>query len=855
MTVGPRKYRSAYLQVSLLIGLLLLGSEQIIYAQDTLTPPKAAPQVINDPDLESILTYSSRDSIYSDLKKKQVHLYGDASLNYEGIDMKADYLLIDLNKKEVFASYTLDSLGRRIGSPVFVDGTDTVHAGQLRYNFDTQKAYITDVGIVQEDIYLTMERAKRQSNEDIHFVHGKFTTCNLAEPHYHFFLSKAILVPDKRIVTGPMNLWIMGVPTPLGLPFSVIPQRKEREKKSGFIMPQISAVSDYGFGFQDLGYYIPVNERFQTTAYATLYSRGTFGLRDVSEYAKLYKFRGTFETGYQFNHPGFPETRSENVVTVRWSHEQDAKANPNWKFGASVNFNSSGDNKKVLNQQTESYFNNNMNSDIRLTRYFVGKPLQMNLKASMRQNSASSTGTVGVTAPDFNVSATRFYPFKKLGRGTKERSYQKIAMTYSLDASNRAEFSDTLITTGNFSAIGPEFMNGVKQQMGIQHSFSFFNNIVRFVPSVNYSQKYNFQTIQKTMDTVTNKAITDTLQSGAYSHAFTWSNNFTTNLYTYYRFVGKKSAVLRHVATPTVSFSYMPAIQEGIKTITDTNGREIRYSIHENSIFRENPARSSGRIDFNLTNSFELKRRSDNDTITGFRKTRIIESLILSSGYDIFADSMNWSNLNASLVMHPFEPINVTVRGTHSWYGWNDSTGTTLSQYATQTGQGIGRVINLSVATTWTITSKESREVLATQQAVMSNTWNPQYEQWLIMPSQIVQFEIPWKINLSHTFSYGLNTTPAQYVVKHYKTNNTLTISGDVSVSENWKIMATTYFDAQAGKVTNTNLSLHRNIHCWNMQFNWVPIGTNKSFTIAIRGNSAMLSNVNFNLRKPPFVF
>jgi hypothetical protein len=824
--------------------LVLLATGKLV-AQDTV--------VMNSTDFESAVSYGSKDSMWNDLKKKQVHLYGEAHLNYQDVDMKADYLLIDFGKKEVFATFTTDSLGRRIGAPVFVQDGDTIKTASLRYNFETQKAYIKEVAIHQDEFYLTMEIGKRQANEELHFIHGKFTTCNLEEPHYHFFLSKAVMVPDKRIVTGPMNLWVMGVPTPLGLPFSIIPQRKERERKNGFLMPQFTAVSEYGFGLQNLGYYIPINDRLQTTLYGTLYSRGSFGLNTKTDYAVRYKFRGSFEAGYQYLRRGWPDSSSLNSVVVHWNHQQDPKANPKWTFNSAINFNSNSTNKQTLNPQYSQYFNNTLNSDVNLGRVFIGTPLSMRLKASMRQN--SSSGRITVNSPDFNVTATRFFPFKRRKAAVgKVRAYESIGMTYFLDATNRADFKSAYLSDGDFDSIGRTYMNGAKHSAALQWTLNMLKNTVRFTPSVTYTQKYNFQSVNKFVTGPNDSLVIDTLNTGVFSHQLTTSGSFTTNLYSYYRFIGKRNSLLRHVLTPTVTLSYGPAIQGGQAFYQKTNGDTVYYSRLERSVYAESfNNRSTGRIDFTLNNSFELKQKSQKDTVTGFKKIRLIDNLILATSYDIFKDSMNWSDLTMGMVINPIDVLNINIRATHSWYGW-DSVGKTLSQYASNTGQGIGRITSFSIATGWTLTSKESRDILQSQQAEMASVWNPQYQNWMISPAQIVSFAIPWKLSFNHILSYSINPDKTDYAKRKYVPENTLSMTGDITLTENWKVTATTYFDIQAGKVTNTSFVLYRNIHCWNLLFNWVPIGTNKSFMLTIRGNGSALSNAQLRLQRPPLV-
>lgn len=825
------------------------------YGQDTIQLPEKDTIYLDESDFESPVIYSARDSIFADLRAKKLYLFGDASLFYTDVNMKAEYIMVDLDKNEVLATYQTDSLGNRIGLPVFAQGSDTMTAASIRYNFNTKKGFIKEVAIKQDEIYLTMETAKRQANEEIHFIDGKITTCNLTEPHYHFALSKAVMVPDKRIVTGPMNLWIMGVPTPLGLPFSIIPQTKDKEAKAGFIMPQIVPSSAYGFGFQNLGYYIPISPKFQTTMYGMLYSRGSFGFNNASDYNFRYKSQGKFTLGYQFFRQGFPIPASQNrtAYTVTWTHTQDPKANPKWKFNSNVNFNSQSSNKATLNTQTSQYFDNSLNSDIRLDRFFPGKPIQMGIKSSLRQSSTAPTANF--VAPVFNITATRFYPFKrKKATIGKTRFYETIGATYSMETKNIADFKSRYIKNGNFDSIGQQFRNGITQSATLTTTINMLKNIIRFTPTVSYTQRYNFQSIDKHVDT-NNRLIVDTVAKPYFSQSLTFSAGFTTNFYSYYRFIGKKRTLLRHVMTPSVTMNATPSIQgSSDATYADTNGIVYHYSRLERSVYAQNYIQSAGRIDFSLGNSFELKQLSKKDTVTGFRKTRIIDNLTFGASYNMFADSMRWTPISIRMVVSPWPVINMVFAGSLSPYAYNRETGISNAQYAVNHGEGLGRLSSYSVTTSYTLAPKGQR-AQTSDATKMANVWNPEFQQWMIMPQQIINFDIPWKVSFNHFLGYNINTDPTTYQSKRYTTTHTLNLQADLSITPNWKIAAITYFDLSSGTVANTRIDLYRNLHCWNMSFNWTPIGTNKAFLISIRGNGRSLSNVFLNLRRPQSLF
>ncbi len=802
---------------------------------------------MDDTDFEGIITYSAEDSNLVDLENQQLHLFGNAHFTYTGMDMRADYILVDLKKKELLATFTLDSLNRRIGEPVFVDGTDTVKAGSIRYNFDTKKGYIQDVAIKQDVYYLSMGTAKRQENGEIHFIKGKFTTCNLEEPHYHFNLSKAVLVPDKRIVSGPLNLYVLGIPTPLGLPFAIIPQKKREDKNpAGFIMPQLSFVGQYGMGFHNLGYYIPINDRFQTTFFGTLYSRGSFGLSNSSEYAVRYKYRGNFKLGYEQYNYGWPSTTIPKVTTIEWTHTQDQKAHPYWNFNANILFKSNSNNKQSFEIQNQNYFNNTLNSDVRVSRKFAHAPLTSDLKLSMRQNSQSTNKTVDLTSPIVTMQTTsRIYPFKRINK--------IIGFSYANEFKNLSTFNDSLLNLQYIDTIASLFRTGAKQKFDLQGTFSLFKGKLKFSPAASYAQFYNFQSIAKSYDNTVNKIVVDTLNQGGLEHSFTSSGSISTSLYSYYRFIGKRQTLLRHVMTPTASLVYNPIIALGNTSYTDASGKEIAYNKFENSIYSQRITTSAARIDFGINNTFELKRKSEKDTLTGFKKTKIIDNLFLNTSYNV-EDDIKWKDLTIRMVINPINGVNFTFNATHSWLAHDKIKGYSIQQYAYSNGQGIGRITQASLSSNLVWTKKNYREQLNQNMSEQRNTWNPSYQNWMVRPAEIVYFDIPWKISVDHIISYTVNSDSTTFINRKYVPNNTLTLAGDVSFTENWKASAKMYVDAKSGKISNINLNLYRNIHCWNVAFTWTPVGTNKSFFLTLRGNAAALQNANFTLRKPPIV-
>ncbi len=805
---------------------------------------------LNDSTLTDKIIYSAQDSIFSDLKERKIHLFGKAQIVHQGIEMKAGYLMMDLEKNEIYARYSYDKDSNRIDFPVFKDGSEEIKAGAIRYNLQTKKGYIQEVEIKQQEGFLYMDVAKKHPNDEIHFKRGRFTTCDLPDPHYHLQLSKAILIPEKRIVSGPMNLWISGVPSPIGLPFMVIPQQKKRTH--GLLFPEIIPSSVYGFGFQDLGYYIPINNRFQTTVTTTLLSRGSWGVGNNLDYAKIYGFRGNTNISYQQFREGFPTNAKANKLTFIWQHKQDPKANPYWNFGSNVNFISDNQSKNNLNPNNSQYFNNTFSSDITLNRFFPGKPITMGSKLSVRQN--SQTKNVSLVSPVVNVNVTRIFPFKNSIRKNTSlaRALKQFGVTYNLEGQNRSTFKDTLINDGRFDEIGNKFFNGIQQNATFQTTIALLKNSVKINPSLSYGNKMNFQQTRKSYDAVNNTTKTDTLRDFAMGHELSLNVSATTILYNYYRFVGKNKPIMRHLLTPSIGFRYAPKLNDYLSDSVGVNKSMINYSRFEQSIYQVGNYVTSSQMTFGINNTFEIKRKSEKDTLTGYKKTRIIDQFSITGFYDFARDSMKLSDLSLNLRISPFPWVNFVANSTFSPYGWKDSTNQTVSSYAIQSNKKLGRFLRHSFATTLILTSKKSQEVLEEKKEILGQQWNADFNYYSLHPEYLVDFDIPWKVSFSHILNFDLNTNKTVFNQKQYNYLQTLSMDGDISVTKRWKVASTIYFDLNKVNISNARFTINRDLHCWNLSFMWTPIGGNKSFLFSLRNTSALFKDVKIDLRKPP---
>ena len=833
--------------VSLLINFVTLD---VIAQKDTI--------YTEDKSLQTIGKYSARDSIFNDLKNKKVHLFGDAKLEYNDIKLSAYYIVFDMENEEVYATYQLTSDKTRVGEPLIIQNGEEFRAGTIRFNLKTKKGYIQEAAIKQDEIYLQMEVAKRHPNDEVHFRDGMFTTCDLRDPHFHFHLSKAVLIPNKKIVSKKMNVYLRDISLPLGLPFLVIPQSKPKDikkGKSGILVPKFAPTSIFGMGISDLGYYLPINDSLHTTFLANIYTSGSWLLSNNTEYKVKYKFNGRLNLLYQQNYQSFPHKKLGEKFSLIWQHSKDSKSNPYWNFSSNVNFVSDNNNKNTVNPINPNYLSNTMKSDINITRSFPNKPMTLGIKISSSQNSI--TKMMDVTSPILTFNITRFAPTKVLfkNRIGGDRWFDKINMSYGFEGKNISTFADSLIRTKDFSAIKNKFINGFKQNITITSTMKVLKNTWSITPTINYSNYYDFQQTNKQFDSITNKLINQTLQKQGVFYDVNFSIRATSQVYTYYRFLGKKKPLLRHILTPSFGYTYIPKNQVHQSFYSDINNKAISYSVFENSLYRQSSTNAASLFTFDLMNTLELKTKSSKDTVTGFKKTKIIDAFSINGSYNFLADSMKLTNLNLSLRFSPWTFISVVASSTFSPYSWDPITGKTKKEYAIQSHQSLGRLLSSSINTTWTLTTKEGKRKLAENKDAFTTKYNSDIQYYSMFPERFLDFTIPWKMNFTHIFTVQTNTNKTIINSTNFSTIQTLSINGDISFTKRWKVSGTAYFDIKTNKITNCNFTLTRNLHCWNLSFWVTPIGTNKSFLLRLFSNATLLQDAKLELRKPPSVF
>lgn len=803
------------------------------------------------PMFSDIITYSADDSIKFSVVNKQMFLYKNAFVKYLNTELRADYIMLDMNENTAYASGLPDSTGTLIGKPKFKDGSQEFESLDLKYNFKTKKGLVKEIITQQGEGYIQGKLTKKMSDSIYCLKDGWYTTCdNHEHPHFYIRMSKAKLIKDKKVVSGFANLYLEDVPLPLAIPFGLFPQSKKGT--SGIILPTYGEERMRGFNLRDGGYYWYINDYIDLALTGTIYTNGSWGLNLGTNYRVRYKFSGNFNYTMSRNHTsekGTPDYTQSNDWAVRWTHTQDSKANPYTTFSASVDM-SSASNNYYNSTSVNDIANQRKQSSVSWSKKWPDRPF--NITASLTHNQNSQDTMISLSLPNINFRVSQIYPLRRKEVVGKLRWYENIGFTYNAELRNTVNTKEYLLGE-SFKHIARDWQNGFKHSIPLSTSFNLMRDL-SLSPSFTYNGVAYLNSIRRG-DWVADSTMsgggyipTDTIYGLHYAHNYnaTVSLSYNPTIYGMFQFKPDcKVYAIRHVIRPSASASYTPKIgvpkSKYWKTYTNAQGDDQEYSIFDGQLYgTPSGAEQSGSLSLSIDNNVEMKVRNDKDT-TGneeFKKIKLLESFRIASSYNFFADSMRWSTIQLSARTKVFNnKVNINLTGTLDPYAIN-ANAVRINKY----NGGIGRLTRVSASSGIQFSSDNGKK-----KEEKNDQLNGHYDEYM-------DFEVPWSISLDYTFSYSKNYSrnPEPGATKPISRNTIsqmVRINGDFSLTPKWKFGYSTGYDFQQKEITATSFNITRDLHCWEMTFSCIPFGTHQSYNFQINVRSSMLKDLKLTKR------
>ena len=828
-------------------------------------------------DLEAPVVYQSKDSMVW-YKNGNAYLYGSSQVNYQKIELKANEITIDLETSTVYAQGTTDSLGTTTGRPVFADGDTPYESETMSYNFKSRKGFINNVTTQQGEGYMTSNTVKKGANNEFYIRNGRYTTCEEHDhPHFYLSLTRAKMRPNQDVVFGPAYLVVADVPLPVALPFGFFPFTKEYS--SGFIMPSYGDELERGFYLRDGGYYFAISDLMDLKLTGEIFTKGSWGTSLISNYRKRYKYSGNVNLSYIVTKTGeknMPDYSAAKNFKVVWSHRQDAKANPNQNFSASINYATSNYERNNLSSMYNPALTSQSirTSSMSYSRNFPDQKLSLSSTFNISQNMRDST--LSVTLPSLNWSVSRIYPFKKKKARGEEKWYEKISFTYTGSLSNSITSKESELFQQN---LFKDWRNGIKHSIPISATFTAFKYI-NITPSFNYTERWYSYKVDRSWDEERMKEVRDTTYGFNRVYNYNLSVSANTKLYGFYKpLIGKKVQMIRHVLTPSVSYSLTPDFGDSrygyykSYTYTDSNGevRTVDYSPYAGSLYGVPGKGKSGSLNLNVSNNVEMKVNSKRDS-TGVRKISLIDELGGSISYNMAAKTKPWSNLSTRIRLKLTKNYTFSLNSVWATYAYEfNESGRVVVGDRTEWSYGrFGRFQGMSQNFSYTFNN---------------GTWKKWQEKFdkLFHPAEegeekglstatahgapgkkagsggkgggkkdveldedgYMAFNIPWSFSVSYGVSMRENTS-AKINEKNmrypYMLTQNMNFSGNMKLSNKWNINFSSGWDFTDKELTTTTMNITRDLHCFNMSCG-VVLKPYKSYNFSIRANSSMLAD------------
>ena len=829
-------------------------------------------------DLDNQVVFSCADSMVM-VGRKMTYMYGDGKVDYGDLKLQAADIALDLDRSEVEATGVVDSLGEMQGRPVFEQGGSEYESESMRYNFKSKRGFITNVATQQGEGYLTGGTTKKTENDEYYIENGRYSTCDDHEhPHFWLQLTRAKVRPKKNIVTGPAYMVLAGLPLPLAVPFGYFPFSDKYA--SGIIVPTFGDDYNRGFYLSDGGYYFAINDYVDLALTGEIYTKGSWGLSAQSTYAKRYKFSGRFSINYLksiYGEKGDPDYNSSTNFQVIWSHSQDSKANPNMSLSASVNFTTSGYTRNNVNSYYSSAFTENTKSStVNLTYRFPQSKWSLSTSLNISQRTQDST--LAVSFPNLTVTMAQTYPFKRKRAVGAERWYEKIRMSYSGQLQNSLTAKQDEFLK---KSLIKDWRNGMKHNIPVSATFSVFKYL-NLTPSINITDRMYTQKVRRQWDPAASAEVADTTYSLYNVWDFNASVSLDTKLYGFYQplpFLGDKVKMIRHVLTPTISFSGAPDFGSswfgyyGAYDYTDAQGNPQRreYSMFPNSLFGVPGKGKTGAVSVSLANNLEMKVKSDNDSI-GEKKISLIENFTVSQSYNFAADSLNWSNINTSILLRLTRQFNLSLAAT--WdvytYGLNPAGNPVrINRTRLQAGKGLGRLSSTGTSFSYTFNNDTFRKKKSTDDKGASGS-SGNDDNWggdngnltpdndtgkgsgddLVLDSDgYVPWTVPWSLSVNYSINYSYGAFNKEKMEYDGKITQNLSLSGNIRPTKNWQFAASASFNFETKKLAYMNLNISRDLHCFTMRASVIPVGPYKSYNFHISVKSSLLSDLKYDKR------
>lgn len=789
--------------------------------------------MISGSALEEVVEYKAKDSVQFNLQSNKANLFNKGKVNYKAIELKSGKITMDWETNNMHARGISDTAGNVDQAPVFKEGQQKFEADSMDYNFKSKKGKLYGLKTEKAQGYLHGEEVKKDENDVTFASKAKYTTCDKDDPHFHIEANKIKAIPNDKIISGPANLVIDDVPTPLYLPFGFFPN--SQSQSSGILLPSYGEDGERGFYLKGLGYYFGISDKMDLTVSGNIFSKGSWRARTITRYKKRYQNEGRLQLEFgidKFGEESDPNYREQQAFIIEWEHNQARKAQPFSNFSGNVQIAS---NQAYNNQQENitSRKKNQLNSRVNYSHQLPGTPFNAQLNASHSQK--LSDNTFNLTLPQATFNMRRVSPFQTSDIGFVKNS----GINYQANFQNRLQTTDTSLFNRN---------TWQNFQKGIQHTASYSTSakVLKYFslnPSFNYRESFFFEQEQRTYNPEKDTLL-KSQKAGFYNvRTYDYSASISTNIYGTYNINNFGIFAARHVLNPRINISYSPDFTaprfNNIFSYQTDEGEQKNYFPYKGPYSRR-PGTEQGSMGISLNNNLEMKVRNTDDSTEDTKKISLLDNFNIRGNYNFLADSFPLSNISFDANTRILNNISIQLRGSIDPYYLDPSDSTRVEKLSLEENGKIGRVTNFS---------------LNVRTSLNPRTFNNENDQ---KPHQTrgyrslaslhyVDFDLPWNLSLTYNLNYGRRNFQGQI------TGQNIRVNGNVSLTDKWKISGNTSYNMQEGEFAPSQVSINRDLHCWKMSFRWQPFTDRAFYMFRITAKSSVLKDLEYEKKRRNF--
>ncbi len=810
-----------------------LKIDSLVASTDTLVSDTLKKQ--KSGDFKAPVFYKAQDSIVFFLDKKNTLLYNKVEVKYEDTELQAGKVKINWNTKIIEAEGIRDTSDSLRQTPVFKDKKDTYYAKKIKYNFETKKGIIAEARTQQGEDIVYGEIVKRNPDKTFYIKDGIFTTCDAQPPHFYIKSSKLKIIPGKKVISGPLLMYIGGIPLPVIIPFGYFPQSQGRT--SGIVFPTFGESAQRGFFARQFGYYWGASDYFDAFFNADIFTLGGWRIGVISNYTKKYFLQGNIQIDYslqKYNERYDPDYQEQRTFFVRWNHNQTLT--PNDKIQANVNAGSSTF-LQFNSYQTTDYLTTQLQSSVTYQKRFVRSP--WNLTAGATHSQQLQTRDVSISFPNIFLARARWFPFKS-SKSIKKRWYEKIGIAYSSNFTNKLSVKDSNLF---LPTISDSLQYGLKQNTTTSLNLKVLNYFT-LSPSLNFAEIWYPWEIEKYYVLRDSSYVLENRKIYGFTPVRNFQGNVNLTTQVYGIFQRSRRWAFRHTLNPVIGYSYKPDFSDPTwkvykQVVHPVTSDTLIYSKTEGGVFGSPTAGETSSLNFSLNNRYEAKflkpeyARGDSalpsNPKDAYKYITLLDNLGIFASYNFAADSLKLSTIRINARNYILNTFNTNINLTLNPYAL-DSVGRILNRFYWNTNKKIGRWTNINI--TLGASLRNLHKFLIASEKENKKT-----------KSEYEAVDWKWDLNFNYIFTYS---RPAFAINR----TQSLRFGGNFSPTKNWRLSFNSGYDFTTKKLSFTTLTLHRDLHCWEMNITVIPFGIRKSYFLTLRVKASSLQDLKITKRR-----